>query len=324
MAASDCEFATCGGTTCAWAPGACKSWCRSNSTLWAPSVISILDEITDGTFLGFGIHIDALGYDTLPNVLAGATLDEHAAAIRSENLKRLGIDGIFGLGTTAGMRRDDIERRSLRCGVSLSGLTKPGADIDAHPPDEVLEAWDGWLPLPAKHGWSARHMLIQKTAADKYKLARLETPWQVGLKAGPWVTRAEAVDVVASTMGDTLPHMRMVGSRLFFTFSCLTYPWSYVRRQEFVGVMDMLARGLGTEPKEDRLVSSPQKGVWELVPLGPRTPPGLGNIHITMRRAPPAKPAEIAWGSVIHCVLKTNPDPAVEFAPLGITITTTW
>jgi hypothetical protein len=277
--------------------------------------LDIIGEANRGSHLGFGVHIDALEPSMLREVLSGATMDAHTAELRAGALTSLGIDGVFGTGWVLGKRRDDLDGHGhVHCSVVVSGLAKNSGTPTEVPPDDVLDAWNGWQPIPVGSPWAPRHLFISDKGNHQYLVRRLLEPWQPvpPTTGGPWITRDETINMISCMMEDSMPQTRMVASRLLYRFECTTYPWSAIRRREFTAAMDMLVSG--------GLLVSNRPGAWTFEPMGPRAHPGIGNVHVTMRRPPPASPQEISWASSAGCSMRINAPPDQEFAPVFISV----
>lgn len=286
------------GSRCAWSPGACQSWCRSNSAKWARVVVDILDEVNTGSFLGFGVHVDALNPGVLRAVLRDVTGDGNAAALHAEAASEMGIDGIFGIGSVLGKKRGDLQR-GVVCRVWVSGLVcaiAEGEDRWTEPPRKDVEAWEGWdwassLATTRKVGkWSISSLCVERKKEGRYSLSRMDAP---PILDGPPpsamvpCTKEEAVDAVARTVGDDLRKTRMVHSRVFYQFECETVPRPLREYAVFVRLLDLLSHGAG--------VTANNGGGWD---FAPKTTRRSGVIHVTLRRPPPSD-KEISWGACL-------------------------
>lgn len=334
----DCEYEMGGvnGPVCAWSPGACKSWCRSNAKAWAPIVFEILKEVSDGTMRGFGVHVDVLNHQTLRSVLACASLDDHLADMHVETLESLEIDGIFGMGSVLGKHRDEIDHATIKCKILISGIwRRVGDDINkvVHPSQTIINAWNLWehvtgamLPIdqnvPSDADWKCMMLEIERVTPGVYKTRRA-----AGVLAEPEgeagvINESDAMDALARAMSDDFTIVRMSNSRLFYKFECKTHPWIYGRRRALASIFDVLANKVPSLISRNTLGAFTQK--YTFSPMGPKTLCYGGNIHITMKRPAPANPAEIAWGSSAETSFEIDLDPRREHDGIKIVSITSW
>lgn len=317
----DCEYKMGdGGEICAWSPGACKSWCRSNSRTWSPTVLDIMDEINFGSYLGFGVHIDVLNPKMFPSLVSHDS--QHEAALCSEAMIAEGLDGVFGDGSLCccAYERTEIARGS-KCSITLSGLT---GDSASHPPPDVVRKWDNWENLDSSE-WKERSVQMSPTETPGlYSVSRIQNATSPRPSATqskmPRTDRIGALNTIASAMGDDMPEVaRFAEGKIFYNFECSTYPWTHERRSALAATLDMLTKEMPA------VVSRSGRDVWTFSPMGPKMTVRGGNIHVSMRRPPPAAPRDIAWGGSARCILTVpNHGPHVTYAPIEITVTTTW
>ena len=326
-----------GGPVCAWAPGNCKSWCRSNAvSLVAPTVLDIMDEVNRGTFSGIGYHFDLLSPDILRCIVSEAAMDSHVADMHVETAESIGLDGIFGLGNVLGERRKDVAPGTTRCRVKVSGLWKcprtPGSDV---PTDDVLEKWDSWDCVDGNREgnglspWQVKTLVVeQNAAAGPYTISRIDAPVSDASQEQQFkqtVSRDGAVSAVGKTLADDIETVRMVASRLFFDIESQTHPWPYGKRAAMGAVLDVLARHAPeiVAAREERCPGHVKK--WIFKPMGPRATPCGGNIHVSLKRSAGARPPEsISWNSCASCEFSIDVDPRKDFSPIGIRAITAW
>lgn len=335
MANVDCEFEMGGadGPVCAWSPGVCKSWCRTNAVKWVPTAIGIFDDVNNGSFAGFGVHIDMLTLPFLRSVLSCCMMDEHSADMHAETMESLGMDGIFGSGIVLGKQRDDIQR-GVTCVMSVSGLVKPIQKDDdrvSEPSERTVSIWDNWeyvsdgpktIWAGGSELWEIRTLKIVKRA-DTYTLYRTQRVVdEPSLGSGVDQNRDQAIEAVSKTMGDDMSNMRMSHSKLFYTFNCSTHPWSYQKRRAFATLLDVLTKYMKGSVTKKAISSHVAK--YTFSPMGPQTSSRGGNIHVTLKRPPPNGTPEITWGSSIRTAINIDVDPRKEFDPIGIDVTTAW
>jgi len=325
---ADCEYEMGGtdGPVCAWSPGACKSWCRSNAGRWAPTALSIFEEVNDGTFAGFGIHIDMLSVPFLRSVLHGSLVDEHVADMHAETMESLGMDGVFGTGIVLGKQRDDLQR-GISCTLNVSGLLKPirtEEDRVLDPPKHVVDAWENWESPKSVLGWDIKTLKVSSSAKAKYILHRMdrviddeETPQQ-----GDPQTRVQVIEAISKTMGDDMTNLRMVNSRLFYSFKCSTHPWPWQKRRAFATLLGVLTKNMNGALFTSHV--SPNTLKWTFSAMGPQTSCRSGNIHVTLKRPPPNGSPELAWGSSIRTSISIDVDPKKDFDSIGIEVITAW
>lgn len=211
----DCEYEMGGpdGPVCAWAPGACKSWCRSNAASWAPTVLDIMDDVNSKTFEGFGIHIDVLDPDMFRGVLSCSTsLSEAEAEMHAETLESLGLSpgGCFGIGVVKGYRCHDLElstthmeesgilRRpkareegAIRCALNIAGLWKmldeQTPDRTEMPSSKTVAAWNAWdfvtfsseKRKTSSDSWTPKSLLVKqpRNGGGLYTIYHMSDPF---------------------------------------------------------------------------------------------------------------------------------------------------
>lgn len=314
------------GPVCAWAPGVCKSWCRTNAVKWAPEVIDILDEVVDGSFSGFGIHVDMFNPMMLKTIISCASMDEHTADMHTETMEALGIDGIFGSGNVVGRIKDELEQ-GIDCHVRVIGLVKnitKNEDKWEEPPKHVVDMWEAWdwsKDIGNMGDWTIGSMTVyrDKNKHGNYYLTRGERPDIVSNQQPRMCSRDEAIDAIARTVGDDMSTLRMSHTKVFYKFGCKTHEWPYAKLRAFSSLLNVLAKnGLVTVRN-----ISPFKAIWALPPMGPKTSCKTGNVHVSLYRPPPVG-REISWGSSMSTSFTLNFDPKKEKSSVEIDVTTSW
>ena len=320
----DCEFEMGGpeGPVCAWSPGICKSWCRTNSVQWAPTALDIMDEVNSGSFLGLGFHFDMLSKPFLRSVVHGCTADDHVADMHAETMDSLAIDGVFGLGNVMGKQRSDLS--SISCSIAVSGLFKASTDRLEAPPPAVAGAWEKWDHVASASGWEVRSLVVGMAKPSNYFIAKTATPdQQISTDSCIAQSRQQATEAIAKTMGDDMDSMRMCNSKLFYKFRCDTAPWPYAKRKAFATLVNLLYNNT-SDGRMHKDIWSSHVVKWGFAAMGPRTSCDWGNIHVSLRRPPPNSGSDIVWGSCINSGIIIDLDPRKELSPIGIDVVTSW
>ena len=339
------------GPVCAWAPGACKSWCRTNAESWAPIVLDIMDDVNSKTFEGFGIHIDVLDPDMFRGILScSTTLSEAETEMHAETLESLGLSpgGCFGIGVVKGTRCNDLELSQKRgggdiqCALNVAGLWKMLDDKDPDrteiPNTDVVQSWNAWdfgqfSSLPVITEWVPRSLLVTRKDEGFYTIHHMTNLFlgTADIDKDEMITsqtvldRVKTIDAVARTMSDDLAFNRMFMSRLFYAFTCHTIPWIFGRRRALHTVFTVISK-LMPEALECSDVT-PTSVKWTWAPMGPCTLPYCGNIHVSLNRAPHTQDGiakEIDWGAVLKCVFEIDLNPLMYSTRIKISVITSW
>lgn len=294
------------GEMCAWAPGACKSWCRSNTASWVPTVLDIADEINTSSYRSFAVYIDTLK-PTMLNAIFGDDLV--SSVLRDLNPP---FDGTFGVGGG----RDELEVSGVKCRIVLNGLDLKPFDRTIYPPEDVVEAWDSWSEIKAP--WFGRARIYARNKDGIYTVEESGTR-----KRYLGRTNDGIVADMCAYIGDDLADTRFARATVSYDFTCRTHAWNRQRRGALSGVLDAIS---DTHPELLKKVSDSGVLYWAFSPMGPKASPFGGNIHVSMQRPPPhGGKRSIAWGSSKACVIyMDDPKSDPSFSPVQLRLLTSW
>lgn len=332
----DCQFEMRGGDgwpgrgpVCAWAPGKCQSWCRTNARLWTPITFGIYKDVNLGSVRSFGLHIDLLDSDLFSIAMRCASQDIHKTNMYSEVLTSMGVvDGVFGVGSVLNRQRDELNHSSIRCKLIINSLRKSiNTDDDRidQPPMDIIEHFDSWdLEECKKDGWDSSVLVIEPLdrKTQKNLIWRPESiidalTYKKNRYGSGVMDETGVINELARSMSDSITTARMVNSRLFYLFECETKTWSYQQRKDFRDVLMFIKT---YNPHYISAINDMNDG-FKITPLGPKMHCHTGNVHVTVKRPPPD--SEITWGSSIATFIYTNlntPDPS----PIKFIEITSW